>query len=274
MKVLITGITGTLGTALTDYILSNTNWNIVGLSRDEQKQYAFRAAHTHADRVDLLLGDIRSRETVARACEGVHLVYHLAALKCVDVLEAFPSEAYLTNYIGTENIVNVLAPDQKLIFVSTDKAVKPINAYGYSKAMAEKLVLTNKNYTVCRYGNVLGSRGSVLPKFMHQIKNNLPLEVTHIEMSRFWVTAEDIVEFVFNGYLRTGLHIPNMKAASILRVTEIMKKMFNSDSKLQVTGIRPGEKLHEDITEHVNSKDCEHYSNEELELLLRKVLCV
>lgn len=274
MKVLITGITGTLGTALTDYILNNTNWKIVGLSRDEQKQYAFRAAHTHADRVDLLLGDIRSRETVARACEGVHLVYHLAALKCVDVLEAFPSEAYKTNYEGTENIFNVLAPDQKMVFVSTDKAVKPINAYGYSKAMAEKLVLTNKNYTVCRYGNVLGSRGSVLPKFMHQIKNNLPLEITHIEMSRFWVTAEDIVEFVFNGYLRTGLHIPNMKAASVVRVAKTLQKIFDATNNIGVSQIRPGEKLHEDITEAVNSKNAEQYSDVELENLLRRVLCV
>ncbi len=161
-----------------------------------------------------------------------------------------------------------------MIFVSTDKAVKPINAYGYSKAMAEKLVLSNNNYTVCRYGNVLGSRGSVLPKFIHQIKTRSAMEITHTEMTRFWISAEDVVEFVFEGYLRTGLHIPKMKAASVVRVAKTLQKIFDATNNIGVSQIRPGEKLHEDITETVNSKNAEQYSDVELENLLRRVLCV
>lgn len=274
MKVLITGITGTLGTALTGHILEHTNWDIVGLSRDEQKQQGFLLAKYFPNRIKMLLGDVRDINTVKKALDGVQYVYHLAALKCVDVLEAFPSEAYHTNYKGTENIVSSIASNQKLIFVSTDKAVKPINAYGYSKAMAEKLVLTNKDFAVCRYGNVLGSRGSVLPIFYQAAKDKRPLEITNMDMTRFWITIDDVVEFVFKSYLRTGLCIPKMKAASVLRVANTIKKICKSDSPILESQIRPGEKLHEDLTEVINSRDAKQYLDDELEALLRSVLGV
>lgn len=268
MNVLITGITGSLGTELTKQILETTNWDIVGLSRDEQKQYSF----IKHPRIRLILGDIRDKNACGAAVKDVSTIFHLAALKHVDLLEFSPTEAMATNYQGTLNLLNAMNKHQNMVFISTDKAVRPINAYGYSKAIAEKIVLLNPKNAVCRYGNVLGSRGSILPYFASLSKQNKPHPITNDQMTRFWINLTDAAKFVLKCASKSGINIPPIKASSLLDVSRAIHLYYGSTAGHHHVGIRPGEKIHEDIELDLNSKDACQYTDEELTDLIKRAL--
>jgi len=245
MKYLITGITGTLGRAVSTLILNNPDSLLVGYSRDECKQSAL-AKHP---RLTLYLGDIRDRERFIEASRGVDIVFHFAALKHVDKLEENPEESIQTNINGTENVLHAQRVNKikRVVFSATDKGAYPINVYGMSKGIAERLVLRNPNNVVCRYGNVLGSRGSFLTSLVQTLKSENSAYVTDPNMTRFWITAEDAASFVFQSAAGSGgLKIPPMKASPIHQLVTAVARVLNINSYRSIqTGIRPGEKVHE-----------------------------
>jgi len=250
-RILITGITGTLGTTLTRLLLQDPNLGeIIGISRDEQKQ---RQMIQHP-KLRLRLADVRDMGGLARVAgnEPIDYIFHLAALKCVDTLEFHPYEAYKTNICGTQNIVDLAdAIGAKVVFTSTDKACHPINVYGQSKALAERIVL-RAGHTVCRYGNVLGSRGSFLPSLILSLKTEGIARLTHPDMTRFWMSAGQVARFVRDAAKQTrpGLKVPT--GIQACKITEFIKAVASfCGVEKYVTediGIRPGEKLHETLT--------------------------
>lgn len=271
MKILITGITGTLGRQVLSMLLENSRIEIYGISRDEQKQ---RAIPRHPN-LHLRVGDIRDSDTMAELfndMEYVNFIYHFAALKCVDTLESWPMEAVRTNILGTQNVLlfakKVMC--NKVIFTSTDKAVYPINAYGHSKAIAEKMVLNaSPTNVVCRYGNILGSRGSFLPSLVKTLKEKKCAYITDQAMTRFWMTIEEVATFVVHcGETQslTGLQIPKkMYSSSVLDLVQAVAEIIGvKDYEIKNVGIRPGEKIHESIqtkeeealTNYTHSNEC------------------
>lgn len=250
MKILITGVTGSLGSALVKKILDETDHIIIGISRDEQKQ---RLLPKH-ERLILRLADVRDMDSLYRVVPNVDLILHLAALKCVDTIEENPFESVKTTVLGTQNIVDLANQlDARICFTSTDKAAYPINAYGQCKALAEKLVLEgNIRNVVVRYGNVLGSRGSILTPLIKSLKEEGKAYVTHEEMTRFWMPMETVVGFVkvvaFTNIM-TGLVTPvDIKAAYVLDLIQAVAKILRVyDYKTEIIGIRRGEKLHETL---------------------------
>lgn len=280
MRVLITGITGTLGQELLKIAERDPDVReIVGLSRDEQKQQ-----HVSGKKLTKKLCDIRDRNGLFEHCKGIDTIFHAAALKCVDVLEDNPLEAIKTNIDGTLNLVNAACDTSvpALVMASTDKAVFPINIYGVTKAAAEKVVL-NAGFSVCRYGNVIGSRGSVVPVFVKSIKEKLKLPITSYDMTRFWIPIESAATFIYSTGMSgvSGVHIPKMKAATILDVAKSVLRIMGEDDDVypsEVVGIRPGEKIHECISYGENgmngvfSNTVEQYSDLELDAILGPVV--
>ncbi len=189
-KVLITGGTGTIGKELLKHFYKE--WEIYVLSRDELKQAQLKALYPD---VHFIIGDIRDYQTVFRAMRGIETVIHAAAMKRIEVCEINPIEAVKTNILGTENVVFAAKERgiKKLISISTDKGVEPVNVYGMTKAIQEKVVIA-EGYNCVRYGNVFGSRGSVIPLFIEQAKNKQPLTVTDPEMTRFILTTEEAIK--------------------------------------------------------------------------------
>jgi len=254
LKILITGVTGTLGSALVKKILAETDHMIIGISRDEQKQ---RLLPEH-ERLTLRLADVRDMDSLYRVAPNVDLIFHLAALKCVDTIEENPFESVKTTVLGTQNIVDLANQlEARVCFTSTDKAAHPINAYGQCKALAEKLVLEgNIRNVVVRYGNVLGSRGSILTPLIKSLKTEGKAYVTHEQMTRFWMPIDTVVGFVnevaFNDIMM-GLCTPkDIKAAYVIDLIRAVAKILRVyDYKTEIIGIRRGEKLHEVLlTEH------------------------
>ena len=208
-QFLITGGTGSFGRTLCNYLLKNKVKSIKIFSRDENKQYQMRR-EINDSRVNFFIGDIRNPESILEACNDMDYVFHAAALKQVPSCEFYPLEAVKTNIIGTENLLKaaISSKIRKVVLLSTDKAVYPINAMGISKAMMEKLMLSkalmNNNKTIfcaTRYGNVMCSRGSVIPLFVNQIKNNKPLTITDPEMTRYLMTLDESVDLVMHAFL-------------------------------------------------------------------------
>lgn len=253
--ILITGGTGSFGKKFIKTLLKETNFKrLVIFSRDELKQEEMRTMHEFNDeRLRFFIGDIMDKERLYRAMVGINIVVHAAALKQVPTCEYNPIEAIRTNIIGAENIINAAIDMKvdKVIALSTDKAVNPINLYGATKLVAEKLFIQGNNYSsvdgtkfcVVRYGNVVGSRGSVIPLFNHQKKNGI-LKLTDKTMTRFWITLDQGVRFVmkcteicFGGEIFVP-KIPSMKIMNLAR-------MIAPKSKIKTIGIRPGEKIHE-----------------------------
>lgn len=250
---LITGITGTLGSVLVRKLLETCpDCNVIGISRDEQKQQAFALRD---ERLTLRLADIRDYHSLRRAAGGkrIDIIFHLAALKCQPLLESNPHEALLTNVKGIENVVNLAkATGAKVCFTSSDKAVYPINFYGMTKGIGERLVLNaDPSFVVCRYGNVLGSRGSFLPLLVKSLQTEGKAYLTHKDMTRFWLPMHQVAEFVLaSGFHRSGLCTPPEMKASY--VTDLIAAVANilgiSDYETIETGTRPGEKVHEIIS--------------------------
>jgi UDP-N-acetylglucosamine 4,6-dehydratase len=255
-SILITGGTGSFGKAFLQEVLTKHNPRRVAiLSRDELKQSEMRANFTDK-RIRWFLGDIRDKDRLIRAFHGVDYVVHAAALKQVDTAEYNPFEYVQTNILGSQNVIDAAidAGVKKVVALSTDKASSPINLYGATKLTADKLFVAANNYSysyntamaVVRYGNVMGSRGSVIPFFQKLIAENKPLPITDPNMTRFWITLPQAVQFVIDSFdsMHGGeLFVPRIPSMRIMDLVEALKP----GAETHVVGIRPGEKLHEEM---------------------------
>ena len=258
-KLLITGGTGTFGNAVLCRFLETGINEIRIFSRDEKKQDEMRNTLKNP-KVKFYLGNVREQDTLLPAMQGVDLVFHAAALKQVPSCEFFPLEAVRTNTLGAENVMNAaLACGVKSVIVlSTDKAVYPINAMGMSKALMEKMMVAKartygENGTLLcgtRYGNVMGSRGSVIPLFINQILKGEPLTVTDHNMTRFMMPIEgavDLVVYAFQHGTPGDIFVQKAPAATIGTLAEALKKLFKADNEIRIIGTRHGEKLYETL---------------------------
>jgi UDP-N-acetylglucosamine 4,6-dehydratase/5-epimerase len=256
--LLITGGTGTFGNAVLNRYLQGDIAEIRIFSRDEKKQDDMRR-HWADARVKFHLGDVRNEQSLKDAMAGVDYVFHAAALKQVPSCEFFPMEAVRTNTLGTENMLNaaIAAGASRVIVLSTDKAVYPINAMGISKAMMEKLAIAKSRVAgagtvICctRYGNVMASRGSVVPLFIRQILTGQPLSVTDPFMTRFMMSIEgavDLVQWAFDHGNPGDVFVQKAPAATIETLAHAMKQVFKASNPIQVIGTRHGEKLYETL---------------------------
>ncbi len=259
--ILITGGTGSLGRALTKKLLEQNAKTVRIFSRNENKQIEMESKFNEEKRLRFFLGDIRDSERLFTALEDVDIVFHAAALKHVPKIEYNPFESIKTNVIGSQNVIdNCLKQNvQKVIAIGTDKAVSPLNTYGATKLLMEKLFVSANNYLnrekyrtrfhAVRYGNVLGSSGSVIPKFIQQIKNNEKIRITDSAMTRFNITMDDALDLIINA-AKIGkgseIFIPKLKAYNIMDVKSALFDLLH-ETEYEVVGIRPGEKLHETL---------------------------
>ncbi|MGG0259135.1 polysaccharide biosynthesis protein [Bacillus mycoides] len=257
--LLITGGTGSFGNAVMKRFLDTDIKEIRIFSRDEKKQDDMRKLYK-SDKLKFYLGDVRDLASVKNAMHGVDYVFHAAALKQVPSCEFFPLEAVKTNIIGTENVLtaSIEYDVKKVICLSTDKAAYPINAMGISKAMMEKVFVAKsktvspENTLICgtRYGNVMASRGSVIPLFIEQIKTGQPLTVTDPNMTRFLMSLEEAVElvvFAFQNAVAGDIMVQKSPASTIGDLAQAIKELFNVDNEIKVIGTRHGEKRYETL---------------------------
>ena len=256
-SILITGGTGSLGNALIERLLANSKVRrIIIFSRDELKQHEMREKFKHDLRLRWFLGDIRDLDRLKLAFHNVDFVIHAAALKQVDTGEYNPMEFIKTNVLGSQNVIeaSIAAGIKKVVALSTDKASSPVNLYGATKLTADKLFVAANNYgaafgtkfAVVRYGNVMGSRGSVIPFFKKLAKENTPLPITDIRMTRFWISIEDAVDFVLDSFeLMNGgeLYVPKIPSMKLVDLALAVA----AKATFEEIGIRPGEKLHEEM---------------------------
>jgi len=270
--LLITGGTGSFGNAVLNRFLDTNIKEIRIFSRDEKKQHDMRVSMNN-DKVKFYIGDVRDYNSIEQALKGVDYVFHAAALKQVPSCEFYPIEAVKTNILGTENVLNaaIMQKVKKVICLSTDKAVYPINSMGISKAMMEKLMVAKSRLSEdtvlvgTRYGNVMASRGSVIPLFYDQILNNQPITITDPEMTRFMMTLNDAVELVLYAFEngRSGdIFVQKSPASTIGELANAMIKIYQSKSELKIIGTRHAEKLYETLLgkeEFLGAEDMGHY---------------
>jgi UDP-glucose 4-epimerase len=257
--LLITGGTGSFGNAVMKRFLKTDVKEIRIFSRDEKKQDDMRKIYS-SDKLKFYIGDVRDISSITNAMRNVDFVFHAAALKQVPSCEFFPIEAVKTNVIGTDNVLSA-AIDlgvKKVICLSTDKAAYPINAMGISKAMMEKVfvakskIIDEKETLICgtRYGNVMASRGSVIPLFVEQIKSGKPLTITNPRMTRFLMSLEEAVNLVIYAFenAHTGdIMVQKADSCTIGDLAEAVRQLFNSDAEIKIIGTRHGEKLYETL---------------------------
>ena len=256
--ILITGGTGSFGSTLTKLLLKNKVKEIRIFSRDENKQDLMRKK-LNDPRVSFYIGDVRDFQSTSDACINVDYIFHAAALKQVPSCEFYPLEAFKTNVLGTENILKASLDRhvKKVVFLSTDKAVYPINAMGLSKAMMEKLMLSKSLHNhekgvfcATRYGNVICSRGSVIPLFVDQIKKNKPITITDPNMTRYLMSLEDAVSLVlyaFNEGLNGDIFVQKSPASTIGDLVLALKEIFNYKKDNIIIGTRHSEKYYETL---------------------------
>lgn len=263
--LLITGGTGSFGNAVLNRFINNNIFSEIRIfSRDEKKQDDLRK-RVNNNRVKFYIGDVRDRDSLFPAIKGVDYIFHAAALKQVPSCEFFPLEAVKTNILGTDNVLTVAQEFEvkKVVVLSTDKAAYPINAMGMSKALMEKVmvaksrILDNKKTIFCgtRYGNVMASRGSVIPLFIDQIKENKALTLTDPKMTRFMMTLEDAVDLVlyaFENANQGDLFVQKAPSATVGTLAQALIELYKSTSEIKVIGTRHGEKLYETL---VNRED-------------------
>ena len=256
-SVLITGGTGSLGKALVNKLLTETAARRVAIfSRDELKQQQMREELGNDDRLRWFLGDIRDLDRLKRAFHNVDFVIHAAALKQVDTGEYNPMEFIKTNVLGSQNVIDASIETgvKRIVALSTDKASSPINLYGATKLTADKLFVAANNYghsygttfSVVRYGNVMGSRGSVIPFFKNLAEQGKPIPITDLRMTRFWISIDEAAQFVFDSLeIMTGgeLYVPKIPSMKIVDLAAAVAP----GAKLEQVGMRPGEKLHEEM---------------------------
>jgi UDP-glucose 4-epimerase len=257
--LMITGGTGSFGNTVLKRFLSTDVCEIRVFSRDEKKQDDMRLAINN-DKLKFYLGDVRDYSSIYSALKGVDYVFHAAALKQVPSCEFYPMEAVRTNVMGTENVLNAAIAQKvsRVVVLSTDKAVYPINAMGISKAMAEKVMVAksrmqNKGETILcatRYGNVMASRGSVIPLFVEQLKSNKEITITDPNMTRFLMSLEDSVDLVLHAFIHAkqgDIFVQKAPASTVADLAEALKEIFKKNSSIKVIGTRHGEKLYESL---------------------------
>jgi len=259
--LMITGGTGSFGNAVLKHFLNSDIKEIRIFSRDEKKQEDMRIEFKQ-DKLNFIIGDVRDFDSINSAMRGVDFVFQAAALKQVPSCEFFPMQAVRTNILGSENVLEAAARNnvKKVVVLSTDKAVYPINTMGMSKAIMEKLAISKardprvqaNNGVICatRYGNVMCSRGSIIPLFIKQIKEGKPLTVTEPNMTRFMMSLDEsvrLVLFAFNNAEPGDLFVQKAPAATILTLATALKELFNSDNEIQIIGSRHGEKMYETL---------------------------
>jgi len=247
-SVVITGGTGSFGHHIVGELLKSNVSTITIFSRDEEKQWEMSREFPD-ERMRFVIGDVRDRERVFEVLNADYL-YHAAALKIIPTCETNPTEAYKTNLVGTLNVRDACVANKvkRATLISTDKAVKPVNAYGMSKALAEKVWLMRHPvtvFTVVRYGNVLGSRGSVVPYFKGLLKEKKPLPVTHTSMSRFLLTLQQGIQLVFHATLTGSGGEVFVHKSPACKITDLAKAMAGPDYPTVEIGVRPGEKIAE-----------------------------
>ena len=257
--LMITGGTGSFGSTVLRRFLDTGVKEIRVFSRDEKKQEDMRIAFA-SDKLKFYIGDTRNYESITQAMVGVDYVFHAAALKQVPSCEFFPMEAVRTNINGTENVLNAAVANRvkRVIVLSTDKAVYPINAMGLSKAMAEKLVVAKSRMVpedgpvLCatRYGNVMASRGSVIPLFVNQLKSGEPLTVTDPKMTRFLMSLEDSVDLVLHAFEHGNqgdIFVQKAPSSTVLDLAQALKELLEKNNPIKTIGTRHGEKLYESL---------------------------
>lgn len=272
--LMITGGTGSFGNAVLNRFLHTGVREIRIFSRDEKKQEDMRIA-LKSDKLKFYIGDVRDYDSVNQAMHGVDYVFHAAALKQVPSCEFYPIEAVRTNVLGAENVMNAAVANgvKRVVVLSTDKAVYPINAMGISKAMMEKLMVAKSRMrsegetVLCatRYGNVMASRGSVIPLFIEQIQSGNPLTITDPNMTRFLMSLEDSVDLVLHAFeqARQGdIFVQKAPASTVGDLVHALKEMFGANNPVKVIGTRHGEKLYESLLsreEMARSEDMSRY---------------
>jgi UDP-N-acetylglucosamine 4,6-dehydratase/5-epimerase len=257
--LMITGGTGSFGRTVLKRFLSTDVREIRIFSRDEKKQEDMRISLNN-DKLKFYIGDVRDYDSVCQAMKGVDYVFHAAALKQVPSCEFYPMEAVRTNVMGAENVMNAATANKvkRVVMLSTDKAVYPINAMGISKAMAEKLLMAKARlqlegetvFCATRYGNVMASRGSVIPLFVSQLKEGRSLTVTDPNMTRFLMSLEDSVDLVLYAYEhgeQGDIFVQKAPASTVADLAQALKELFNKENEVQVIGTRHGEKLYESL---------------------------
>ncbi|MFA5343049.1 MAG: polysaccharide biosynthesis protein [Kiritimatiellia bacterium] len=272
--LLITGGTGTFGNAVLRRFLATDIREIRIFSRDEKKQEDMRIEYRNP-KIKCYIGDVRNKDSVSDAVKGVDFIFHAAALKQVPSCEFYPLEALMTNSLGAENVLSAAMDNgvKKVVVLSTDKAVYPINAMGITKALMEKLMVAKSRIAgalgtiMCgtRYGNVMASRGSVIPLFIKLIKEGKPLTVTDPNMTRFMMSIDDAVDLVVYAFQHAtpgDIFIQKAPAATIGNLAQALKNIFKADNPVKVIGTRHGEKLYETLLtreEMAKAEDCGDY---------------
>ena len=257
--LLITGGTGSFGNAVLKEFINSEIKEIRIFSRDEKKQEEMRIKYK-SSKLKFFLGDVRDIRSISDATIGADYVFHAAALKQVPSCEFFPLQAVETNVLGASNVLEACYQNKvsKVVVLSTDKAVYPINSMGISKAMMEKVMVAKSRYLdsekqiFCgtRYGNVMGSRGSVIPLFISQMKKNLPLTITDPSMTRFMMSLQEsvgLVKFAFQHAQPGDIFVQKAPSCTVLDLALALKDLFNSESEIKIIGIRHGEKQHETL---------------------------
>ena len=270
--LLITGGTGSFGNAVLKRFLNSSIKEIRIFSRDEKKQDSMRI-HLRNDKVKFYIGDVRDYRSISSAMKGVDFVFHAAALKQVPSCEFYPMEAVKTNILGTENAANAAVENEvkRFVFLSTDKAVYPINAMGMSKAMAEKIIRSIARntgeetiFSITRYGNVMASRGSVIPLFVEQAKQKQELTVTDPDMTRFLMSLDEAVDLVLHAFLNSqqgDTFIPKAPSSTIYDLAVAVNTIFDNSKGISVYGTRHGEKKHETLISREEMANAELINN-------------
>ena len=258
--LLITGGTGSFGQKMLKHFINNTNIKEIRIfSRDEEKQDRMRTVFKD-ERIKYYIGDIRNYKSINEACKNVDYIFHAAALKQVPSCEFYPMEAVATNVIGANNVIDAAVDNcvKNIVVLSTDKAVNPINAMGMTKALMEKIMVAKSRNTdptktilsATRYGNVMASRGSVIPLFIKQCKENKPITVTDPNMTRFLMSLEEsvnLVLFAFNNANTGDTFVQKAPASTIYDLADAIRELFNPKTEIKIIGTRHGEKAHETL---------------------------
>jgi len=257
--IMITGGTGSFGSTMAKVALAEGCREVRIFSRDELKQHEMRVAFAD-NRMKFILGDVRNYSSVAESMQGVDYVFHAAALKQVPSCEYFPEEAVLTNVFGSKNVIDAAIKNgvKSIVCLGTDKAVYPINAMGMTKALMEKIAVSSSRncgpgatvVTCVRYGNVMYSRGSVIPHFIGQMKAGQDMTVTVPEMTRFMLSlrdAIDLVKYAMENGEQGQIFIRKAPACTVVDLAQALKELFNSPAKIRIIGVRHGEKMHETL---------------------------
>lgn len=272
--VLITGGTGSWGYELVKQLLKENPAEIRIFTRNESNQFTMKQEFNNHPKLNFLIGDIKEKESLIEASKNVDYIFHLAALKHVPVCEDQPNEALKTNVIGTQNVIDaaIACNVHKVVYISTDKAANPSNFYGLSKAMGEKLIIhantldTNTNFVCIRGGNVLGTNGSVIHVFKKDIQEKKVVKITDLNMTRFFLTLEDAIKLVFKATFESvggEIFVMKMPSCKISDLANVLIEESNIDNvEVEVTGVRPGEKINELLLSKYESKTTIAYDAE------------